>query len=135
MDYEDSRKADGIILLGYGDYELYRARLEQLIRQGTHFVRWGAVDGDSIGTTIGCDNVAGGRDAAQHLIAHGRTRIAFLGDVSGHYPELRARYRGLCEEIGRASCRARRCLSVLIFGADASLKKTRNNNHFKLNPT
>src|SRR3546814_969109 len=61
------------------------------------FVRWGAVDGDSIGTTIGCDNVAGGRDAAQHLIAHGRTRIAFLGDVSGHYPELRDRYRGLCE--------------------------------------
>src|SRR3546814_18879630 len=79
MDYEDSRKADGIILLGYGDYELYRARLEQLIRQGTHFVRWGAVDGDSIGTTIGCDNVAGGRAAAQHLIAHGRPRIAFLG--------------------------------------------------------
>src|SRR3546814_6999377 len=35
--------------------------------------------------------------AAQHLIAHGRTRIAFLGDVSGHYPELRDRYRGLCE--------------------------------------
>src|SRR3546814_1738628 len=97
MDYEDGRKAYGIILLGYGYYELYRARLEQLNRQGTHFVRWGAVDGESIGATIGCDNVAGGRDAAQHLIAHGRTRIAFLGDVSGHYPELRDRYRGLCE--------------------------------------
>ncbi|WP_460370996.1 LacI family DNA-binding transcriptional regulator, partial [Actinocorallia lasiicapitis] len=37
-DYEDSRKADGIILLGYGDYELYKARLEALVAQGTHFV-------------------------------------------------------------------------------------------------
>src|SRR3546814_18282913 len=97
MDYEDSRKADGIILLGYGDYELYRARLEQLIRQGTHFVRWGAVDGDSIGTTIGCYNVAGGRDASQHLLAHGRTRIAFLCAVSVPYPDLRHLYRWLCE--------------------------------------
>ena len=97
VDYEDSRKADGIILLGYGDYELYRARLEQLVRQSTHFVRWSAVDAQSLGTAIGCDNVAGGRDAAQHLIVRGRTRLAFLGDASGHYPELRDRYHGLCE--------------------------------------
>ncbi|HET9446628.1 MAG TPA: LacI family DNA-binding transcriptional regulator, partial [Steroidobacteraceae bacterium] len=41
VDYEDSRKADGIILLGYGDFLEYRLRLEQLVRQGTHFVRWG----------------------------------------------------------------------------------------------
>src|SRR3546814_12958477 len=77
MDYEDSRKADGIILLGYGDYELYRARLEQLIRRGTHFVRWGAVDGVSIGTTIGRDNFAGGHAAAQHLHPSGRPRNTF----------------------------------------------------------
>ena len=43
QDYEDSRKADGIILLGYGDYEEYRPRLERLVEQGTHFVRWGPV--------------------------------------------------------------------------------------------
>ncbi len=51
-DYEDSRKADGIILLGYGDYELYKARLEALVAQGTHFVRWGSVDAHPIGVTI-----------------------------------------------------------------------------------
>ena len=28
VDYEDSRKADGIILLGYGDYVEYRPKLE-----------------------------------------------------------------------------------------------------------
>lgn len=42
-DYEDSKKADGIILLGYGDYLEYTLRLEKLVEQGTHFIRWGAV--------------------------------------------------------------------------------------------
>jgi DNA-binding LacI/PurR family transcriptional regulator len=94
-DYEDSRKADGIILLGYGDYELYRARLDAMVAKGTHFVRWGSVEPGSALTTIGCDNAAGGADAGAHLIARGRRRIAFLGDASGHYPEFRERYRGL----------------------------------------
>ena len=31
VDYEDSRKADGIILLGYGDYLEYQPKLEKLI--------------------------------------------------------------------------------------------------------
>lgn len=96
MDYEDARKADGIILLGYGDYELYRSRLEQLRSQGTHFVRWGSVEPDSGGATIGCDNIAGGAAAGRRLVDQGRRHIAFLGDASGHYPEFRDRYRGLC---------------------------------------
>ncbi len=97
MDFEDSRKADGIILLGYGDYELYHARLEKLVEQGTHFVRWGFVQPGQPGTTIGCDNFRGGYDATQHLISIGRRRIAFLGDASSHYPEFHDRYRGCCE--------------------------------------
>jgi len=96
VDYEDSHKADGIILLGYGDYETYRARLEQLEAQGTHFVRWGSVQPGQPGTTIGCDNIRGGRDAAAHLIGLGRRRIAFLGQASSHSPELEERYRGAC---------------------------------------
>ncbi|MBM3927034.1 MAG: LacI family transcriptional regulator [Sphingomonadales bacterium] len=94
VDYEDSRKADGIILLGYGDYSAYRVRLDQLVAQGTHFVRWGSVRPGQPGTTIGCDNVEGGRLAAQHLIDRGRRRIAFLGDGSEHYPEFADRHRG-----------------------------------------
>ncbi len=94
VDYEDSRKADGIILLGYGDYATYRPKLEQLIDQGTHFVRWGFPGGDQVGTTIGCDNFAGGRMAAEHLMAHGRRSVAFLGDASDHAPEFRDRLRG-----------------------------------------
>jgi DNA-binding LacI/PurR family transcriptional regulator len=101
VDYEDSRKADGIILLGYGDYEVYRPKLEQLVEQGTHFVRWGFVGSDQIGTTIGCDNFAGGKMAAEHLIALGRRQIAFLGDASQHAPEFRDRYLGACAAGGK----------------------------------
>jgi DNA-binding LacI/PurR family transcriptional regulator len=102
VDYEDSRKADGIILLGYGDYEVYRARLEQLVAQGTHFVRWGSVDPHAPGTTIGCDNRQGGRDAAAHLVAAGHRGIAFLGEASSRYPEFRDRYAGLAEVMREA---------------------------------
>jgi DNA-binding LacI/PurR family transcriptional regulator len=92
--YEDSNKADGIILLGYGDYVEYRSRLEKLVAQGTHFVRWGAVMEGQPGISIGCDNFKGGYDAAKHLLDHGRRRLAFLGDASNHSPEFLERYRG-----------------------------------------
>jgi DNA-binding LacI/PurR family transcriptional regulator len=102
VDYEDSRKADGIILLGYGDYLEYRQRLEQLVRQGTHFVRWGAVLEGQPGLSVGCDNYNGGREATQHLLALGRRSIAFLGGASGHYPEFFERYRGYSDALNAA---------------------------------
>lgn len=100
-DYEDSRKADGIILLGYGDYELYRSRLEALERQGTHFVRWGSVQSEVGGLTVGCDNHGGGGEATRHLLQLGRRSIAFLGSASSHYPEFHDRYRGHVEALKR----------------------------------
>ena len=100
--YQDSHRADGLILLGYGDYTVYRARLEQLVRQGTQFVRWGVIDGPEQGAAIGSDNVGAGRLAGQHLLEMGRRRIAFIGQADEHYPEFAARYRGLCEALGVA---------------------------------
>ncbi len=94
QEYEDSRKADGIILLGYGDYEEYRPRLERLVAQGTHFVRWGPVLTSEPGVSIGSDNAQGGYDVARHLLSQGRKRIAFLGHATSHYPEFFDRYRG-----------------------------------------
>lgn len=125
VSYRDSRKADGLILLGYGDYEFYQARLDQLARQGTHFVRWGAVDEGGSDTTIGCDNVLGGREAAAHLAARGCRHVAFVGDASHHYPEFRDRYRGLCEglrDAGLAVESALRvdCLSIENAGYEAT---------------
>jgi DNA-binding LacI/PurR family transcriptional regulator len=112
VDFEDSRKADGIILLGYGDYELYRARLEALVEQGTHFVRWGFSDESQPGTTIGCDNFQGGMIAGHHLIAQGRRNIAFLGDATSRYPELRTRYEGLCAAMAAAGITPDQALQV-----------------------
>jgi DNA-binding LacI/PurR family transcriptional regulator len=101
-DYQDSHKADGLILLGYGDFEVARHTLEKLVEQGTHFVYWGAVEPGQPGVSIGCDNVQGGRSVTEHLLALGRRRIAFIGDASPHCPEFFDRYRGHCEALRAA---------------------------------
>ena len=94
QDYEDSRKADGLILLGYGDYEEYRPRLDRLVEQGTHFVRWGPVLNDEPGVSVGSDNAQGGFDVTHHLLGQGRRKVAFLGNATSHSPEFFDRYRG-----------------------------------------
>ncbi|NOU04243.1 MAG: substrate-binding domain-containing protein [Novosphingobium sp.] len=104
--YQDSHRADGLILLGYGDYTLYEARLNQLVASETHFVRWGSVRDDNIGTTVGSDNAAAGRLAGEHLLAQGRHRIAFLGQPDEHCPEFADRYRGLCAALASAGLAA-----------------------------
>lgn len=101
-DYHDSHKADGLILLGYGDYTASRGNFARLVEQGTHFVRWGAVVDDQPEVSIGCDNVLGGRLAASHLLANGRRRIAFIGDVSDHFPEFSDRFHG-CQQALQAA--------------------------------
>lgn len=98
--YQDSHKADGLLLLGYGDYTAYQERLAHLIRQGTHFVRWGSVDAGMIGPTVGSNNYGAGKLAGEHLIGLGCRRIAFLGHADEHYPEFADRYRGLCDALG-----------------------------------
>ncbi|MGT2512949.1 LacI family DNA-binding transcriptional regulator [Sphingomonas panni] len=120
VDYEDSRKADGLILLGYGDFDDYSRRLDQLVAQGTHFVRWGSADPAHPGTVIGCDNFGGGRDAGEHLIARGRRSIAFLGDASSHYPESRDRYRGLAAALQSAGLPLDPGLQVDALSSEAS---------------
>ncbi len=120
VDYEDSRKADGLILLGYGDFDDHLRRLDQLMAQGTHFVRWGSIDPAHPDSVVGCDNVAGGADAGRHLLARGRRRIAFLGDASRHYPESRDRYRGLVAALEGAGLPVDPGLQVDALSSEAS---------------
>jgi len=94
VDYEDSRKADGIILLGYGDYLEYRPKLEQLVDRGAHFVRWGTGGDGQLGTTVSSDNERGGFEATTHLLQHGRRHIAFIGTAGAGFPEVQERFRG-----------------------------------------
>ncbi len=98
-DFADSNKADGIILLGYGDYLAYCDKARKLVEQGTHFVRWGAMLPDQPDTSIGCDNLGGGRAVVRHLLEQGCQHIAFLGEASSHYPEFFGRYQGYVEAL------------------------------------
>ena len=119
-DYEDSGKADGLILLGYGDFLTYRDRLQKLAEQGTRFVRWGEVQTAQQGVSIGSDNYQGGRDAADHLIGLGRRRIAFLGDGSSHYPEFAERYRGYRDRLASAGLETCEALQVNAISSELS---------------
>jgi DNA-binding LacI/PurR family transcriptional regulator len=127
-DYEDSRKADGVLLLGYGDYRETRPHLEALVAHGTHFVRWGAAKAGQIGITVGSDNREGGRLATHHLLSRGRRRIAFLGTAGAAAPEMLERYQGhvaalaeagldadpqLAVDSGPSEAQGRRALAIL----------------------
>jgi DNA-binding LacI/PurR family transcriptional regulator len=102
VDYEDSRKADGIILLGYGDYLQHQPRLQKLVERGTHFVRWGCAGEGAIGATVCCDNEQGGFEATIHLLQQGRRRIAFIGTAGAGFPEVEERWRGYCRALRAA---------------------------------
>lgn len=101
-DYEDSKKADGIILLGYGDYTDYEEKLQQLLRQQTHFVCWGAQIADRPEFTIRTNNSRGGQLAADHLVQQGRRQFAFIGNISAGSPEFHARYQGFADALTSA---------------------------------
>ncbi len=102
VDYEDSRKADGIILLGYGDYLEYQPLLERLVERGTHFVRWGPRGEVQFGATVSSDNEQGGFDATEHLLKGGRRNIAFVGNAEAGHPEFLDRWRGYCRALRAA---------------------------------
>lgn len=98
-DFEDSNKADGLILLGYGDYVHFEEKLKHLAQLKTHYVSWGAELKQAGAFAIGSDNIEGGRQATQHIIDKGHKRIAFLGTASTHAPEFFDRYKGYCQAI------------------------------------
>lgn len=112
VQYQDSHRADGLILLGYGDYTLYESRLRELVESETQFVRWGSVREDNIGATVGSDNYGAGRLAGAHLLELGRRRIAFLGQADEHYPEFADRYAGLRAALDEAGLPVDRGLQV-----------------------
>lgn len=98
-EYEVAHRADGLILLGYGDYTSYANKLQQLADANAHFVIWGPIVEGQPGHSIGCDNQQGGYEATHYLIQQGRKKIVFLGDDSASAPEFRLRYQGYCEAL------------------------------------
>ncbi|MBH1992835.1 MAG: LacI family DNA-binding transcriptional regulator [Sphingomonadaceae bacterium] len=82
-------RTDGVIIIGQLDQSV------ALDRTAAHYrplVVWGGHAPDSVHVTVGTDNEAGGRLAAQHLVERGRRRLVFFGNIAG--PEFAARYKG-----------------------------------------
>ncbi|GAB2996435.1 LacI family DNA-binding transcriptional regulator [Psychrosphaera aestuarii] len=100
--FKDSNKADGLILLGYGNYLDYESKLHELVNHGTPFVRWGAETQSVKASSIGCDNFHGGQQITEHLVGLGRKRFAFVGNVDDGSPEFLARYQGHCAALKEA---------------------------------
>ncbi len=104
-DYELSNRADGMILLGYGDYRNYAGRLRHLAETESHFVIWGPVVESLPGHYVCCDNARGARLAAEHLIRLGRRRMAFVGSATAGSPEFQLRHKGFVEVLDGAGLR------------------------------
>jgi DNA-binding LacI/PurR family transcriptional regulator len=87
-----SLHVDGIILLGQGAHD---ASTQHLRKLGIPMVVWGSPEpglDDGI-AFLGSDNRAGGALIAAHLVALGRSRVLFVGDIA--HPEVRVRLEGL----------------------------------------
>jgi DNA-binding LacI/PurR family transcriptional regulator len=101
-EYQVSNRADGLILLGYGDYGGTADKLQRLIDGGAHFTIWGATVPELEGHAVGCDNIAGGQLATRHLLALDRRKIAFIGRITDDAPEFKQRYEGYCAALREA---------------------------------
>lgn len=82
-------RTDGVIVIGQSDQGAVLASAAAKYRP---LLVWGEQAPGDGPTTVGTDNVAGGRLAAQHLVDRGRRKLAFFGDVG--VPEFDARHAG-----------------------------------------
>lgn len=99
IEYQASHRADGLILLGYGDYADYREKLAALAAANTRFIIWGPLDERMPGNSFGCDNEDGGYQATRHLLGLGRKSIAYIGRKQSRSPEHQSRYAGYAKAL------------------------------------
>lgn len=104
---------DGVVMIGEGEGG---QRLPQVEALGLPMVAWGEpVSGVKV-PVVGSANHAGGRLAADHLVAGRRTRLLFLGD--DQHPEVAARLAG-CREVLASSAAMLAAVIPCAFTAEA----------------
>jgi len=95
----DGGRVDGVVVVGQSD------QIEAIDRVAERYppiIVWGASLPGRAQTTVGSDNAAGGALAARHLLAQGRSRLAFFGNPD--VPEFAARYAGFGNAAAAAGC-------------------------------
>jgi len=90
----DARRFDGMVLIGQSNQAEV---IERVAQRYPPMVVWGAELPGMAQITVGSDNVAGGRMAAEHLIAQQRQRLCFFGNVE--VPEFAARFAGFQQAV------------------------------------
>lgn len=96
----DSGMLDGVLLIGQSDQF---AVIEQVAGQYRPLVVWGTHREHQTHCVVGTDSFAGGKLAAQHLIAQGRKRIAFFGDPRA--TEIEERLNGARAAVAEADAK------------------------------
>ncbi|KHK93317.1 LacI family transcriptional regulator [Novosphingobium malaysiense] len=92
-----SGMVDGVLLIGQSDqFDV----IEQVSASYRPLVAWGTCREGQHHCAVGTDNLAGGRMAAEHLIASGARRLAFLGETLGI--EIEERHRGVAAAAAEA---------------------------------
>ena len=103
----DGGRVDGVIVIGQSNQI---DAIERVADRYRPMIVWGADVPGTSQITVGSDNVAGGRIAAQHLLAQGRTRLAFFGNTE--VPEFAARFAGFEQALASAGGRPGTLLPV-----------------------
>jgi len=88
-DITASGRAIGVIMIGQWRHH---DQINELAAHHSPIVVWGAHLQQQLYCTIGGDNVTGGALATEHLVAGGRRKIAFFGDIE--LPEVGQRFEG-----------------------------------------
>jgi hypothetical protein len=107
----DAGRVDGVIVIGQSNQ---MEAIERVAARYRPMIVWGADRTGSAQVTVGSDNVAGGRMAAEHLLAQGRKRLAFFGNTE--VPEFAARYAGFEQALQAAGSEAATLLPVHLTG-------------------
>ncbi|HJO67469.1 MAG TPA: substrate-binding domain-containing protein, partial [Sphingomonas sanguinis] len=104
-----SGMVDGVLLIGQSNQ---LAVIDAVAETYLPLVVWGSTLPGQHHCAVGVDNRLGGRMAGEHLIATGRRRIAFMGEI--RTLELAQRHAGLCDAMADAGLKPPQQLDVAL---------------------